>query len=280
MKKNNIESQIYLNDKSKEEQPSLEDPKQQPNNFLPSEEYKYQCSTMHSPNKNNEGSYVDDYLEKRFGKLVLNNFTTPDKPPEILVVLDLEATCDINWNRNFSPLEIIEFSSIMISAKTYEVLAHFQAFVKPIAHPMLTSFCVQLTGITQEQVDNGLTLQQTLTIYNQWLQEYITPPGASFAVVCWTDWDLKTMLHDNCKMLNISRPKYFNAWIDVRKIYREKYPFYGTLADSAKFINIEIEGREHSGICDCLTTAKIVINLMSLGITLNVTNWIPKKQLV
>ena len=40
--------------------------------------------------------------------------------------------------------------------------------------------------LTQEQVDNGLTLQQTLIMYNQWLQEYISPPGASFAFVCWT----------------------------------------------------------------------------------------------
>jgi len=87
------------------------------------------------------------------------------------------------------------------------------------------------------------------------------------------------MLQDNCKLLNIPKPKYFNAWIDVRKVYREKFAYYGTLADSAKNIDLEIEGREHSGICDCLTTAKIAIRLMSMGITLNVTNWIPKKQL-
>jgi len=167
----------------------------------------------------------------------------------------------------------------MISARTHEVLAHFQAFIKPVVHPTLTAFCTQLTGITQEIVDNGLSLQQALLLFHKWLINYIYPSGSSFAFVCWTDWDLKTMLHENCKMLNIEKPKYFNAWIDVRKIYREHYPFYGTLVDSATNINIEVEGREHSGICDCLTTTKIVIHLMSLGVVLNVTNWIPKKEL-
>lgn len=86
-----------------------------------------------------------------------------------LAILDLECTCDDT--KALIPreqMEIIEIGVVIadLSGKTYR---EFNAFVKPVIHPVLTPFCTELTSITQSQVDNGLSLQKALTQLDEFL---------------------------------------------------------------------------------------------------------------
>ena len=54
--------------------------------------------------------------------------------------------------------EIIEFPVVIIDVKQKAIKAVFQTYVKPVLDPQLTPFCTELTGITQEQVDGGVSI--------------------------------------------------------------------------------------------------------------------------
>ena len=117
---------------------------------------------------------------------------------DLLLVLDFEATCQERGTP--SPQEVIEFPCLALDAKTGllpEMESRFHRYVRPVAHPRLSAFCTELTGITQDVVDAGNDFSSTFSAFESWLA--VTTEGRSFAFVTCGDWDLKTMLRTQCK---------------------------------------------------------------------------------
>ena len=79
-----------------------------------------------------------------------------DKYTHILVV-DLEATCCDLHSIPRHQMETIEIGAVMVDQKSLSIVDEFQTFIKPRRHPIFTDFCLQLTSITQDQVDTALT---------------------------------------------------------------------------------------------------------------------------
>ena len=71
---------------------------------------------------------------------------------------------------------------------------------------MTTTLTWTLVG---RQVDAGVPLQVALSQHDTWLQERGVA-AHDFAVVTWSDWDLKVMLESECKWRHIQKPLYFN----------------------------------------------------------------------
>lgn len=67
---------------------------------------------------------------------------------DYLLILDFEATCN-QGGRQPRPQEIIEFPCMKMCTKTWQVESVFHRYVRPKAHPKLTDFCTELTGIVQ-----------------------------------------------------------------------------------------------------------------------------------
>lgn len=65
------------------------------------------------------------------------------------LVYDFEATC--NEARDLMPVELIEFSCCILSASSLSITSTFQEYLRPTEKPILTAFCTQLTGITQDK---------------------------------------------------------------------------------------------------------------------------------
>ena len=70
------------------------------------------------------------------------------------VIVDLEATC---WEKGTSPdrQEIIEIGAVSLDSNVGPASEEFACFVRPIIRPFLSAFCVQLTGVRQEDVDQA-----------------------------------------------------------------------------------------------------------------------------
>jgi 3'-5' exoribonuclease 1 len=68
------------------------------------------------------------------------------------IVFDLEATC---WEKGTRPerMETIEIGAVRLQAPTWETSSEFSRFIRPISEPILSDFCVSLTGISQADVD-------------------------------------------------------------------------------------------------------------------------------
>jgi inhibitor of KinA sporulation pathway (predicted exonuclease) len=71
-----------------------------------------------------------------------------------ILVVDLEATCSDDGSIPPEEMEIIEIGACW-TTEGGVVLERFQHLVKPLARPILTPFCKQLIGITQEEVDQA-----------------------------------------------------------------------------------------------------------------------------
>lgn len=63
----------------------------------------------------------------------------------------LRRPSSLLWLSSQDPQELLEISCCALNAHTRLIEAEFQAFVRPTEHPNLTNFCIELTGITQQQ---------------------------------------------------------------------------------------------------------------------------------
>ena len=78
------------------------------------------------------------------------------------IVFDLEATCEKD-SKNFQN-EIIEIGAVKLN-DGYEITDEFSSFVKPIVNPILTDFCMNLTSITQSDVDTARKFPDVLDAF-------------------------------------------------------------------------------------------------------------------
>ena len=64
------------------------------------------------------------------------------------------------------PQEIIEFPVVLVSLSTGAVVSEFHQYCQPVEQPRLSPFCRQLTGISQDTVDDGLPLATCLVLFS------------------------------------------------------------------------------------------------------------------
>ncbi|XP_065125599.1 ERI1 exoribonuclease 2 [Paramisgurnus dabryanus] len=208
-----------------------------------------------------------------------------------LIIIDFESTC---WReKNNFGQEIIEFPAVLLNALNGEVESEFHTYVQPQEHPVLSEFCRELTGITQEQVESAPPLQICLSRFIRWLHglqqekgvvfetdsKCPAPSGHPCAFITWSDWDLGVCLLYECKRKQISVPEALKSWIDLRATYRLFYNrkpkgLRGALQD----LGIEFIGREHSGLVDARNTALLAWRMLLDGCVLTVTKSLRRAQ--
>jgi ERI1 exoribonuclease 3 len=190
--------------------------------------------------------------------MAVANETQPAQRFDYFLILDFEATCDKDVQ--LSPQEIIEFPVLKINSRTFETKATFHHYVQPDVHKQLSVFCTELTGIIQEQIDDQPNLQQTLQMFDQWMDEQglLSPDSRSIFVTC-GDWDLQTMLQSQCRYLNIQTPAYFRRWINIKKPFCDVTGTYPKgMMQMLKMLQLSHVGKHHSGIDDCRNIGSIL----------------------
>ena len=94
-------------------------------------------------------------------------------PPRFVLALDLEATCDAP--KSPQPQEVIEVGAVLLDGRrgcrADRPLAEFHSHARPTIRPELSAFCVDFTGVTQEQVDAAPPLDEVLREMGAWLVE-------------------------------------------------------------------------------------------------------------
>ena len=189
------------------------------------------------------------------------------------LVLDFEATCDAGRHSNPKPQEIIEFPVLLVDAKTLQTEKTFHTYVRPTAHPILTPFCTQLTGITQSQVNDQPILPEVLHSFHSWLETNgLFEPSTSFCFVTCGDWDLKTMLPGQCRHFNWVLPEYFGTWMNIKHVFQRLTGVKAKgMPHMLEYFKIPLEGRHHSGIDDSRNIAKILARLAEMESNLQPT---------
>lgn len=98
--------------------------------------------TLHIRKSRTRGSLFPDYP---MATTTSSQTPTVQNKLQYLLVLDFEATCGDAVPYN----EIIEFPTIVYNLQEEKVQATFHEYVRPVDYPKLTTFCTDLTGITQ-----------------------------------------------------------------------------------------------------------------------------------
>ena len=181
-----------------------------------------------------------------------------------LAVLDFEATC---WSDK-PDHEIIEWPTVVVDLQTLEVVDEFRVFVRPKRQPVLSAFCIELTGITQDQVDAGLTLKAAWKAHARFMARY----ADSVFVTC-GDWDLGTMLPADCRNNGLRAPAGpYSRWINIKSVFARYHPDVKKAGMMLMLSTLGVDhvGRHHSGLDDCRNIANICVNLIQTR------GWVPQ----
>lgn len=243
---------------------------------------KYEPISQHlilkMANRSSPVIQLPPYIKKElsFSKEIQPNSaanTSNRNRPRFLVIFDFEATCD------FSPdpvvtvdnSEIIEFPWVVLDTTTLNIVYERRIYIRPSLMEGITNYCKHLTGITAEDCEEGMTLEEAIAEFEAFLHERIFPYGENnFRIVTDSVWDLQVQLRLEAQRKQIPLAWWFNEYFDLRDEFRHFYAWFNFLKRGPplhvmlRAFNLDFVGRHHSGLDDCMTIAQIVKVLLQI----------------
>eukprot|EP00483_Globobulimina_turgida_P011109 UN11130 len=232
--------------------------------------------------KQHQQTSILDKVSNGFSKLISNISQKAESSKQrfrYLVVLDFEATTGKEIKR--SQREVIEWAAMIIDTKTNKILQgkkhKFHYYIRPQIHPELTKYCQKLTGITQQFIDEYGTryeIRELTYKWNAWccgnnlLQTSYHNSTPKACIITCGDNDLNEIWKSQAKISevdSIDDVGLFHSWINIQEIFKQNITDYNGgcgLMSMLKHLNIDIEGRHHSGINDVENTCKNCLHLL------------------
>ena len=171
-----------------------------------------------------------------------------------IVAVDVEATC---WKKGvFSrKKETIEIGAVKVLLDRVEsTWPEFQTFVRPLRLPRLSSFCRELTGISQENVDAAPTFPEALQQFLEWAQ-----PLERVVLATWSRYDVWQLDLD---LEAHGLPKFAVPFLDVKKL-ASRVVGAKSFAETARELSADSgDMPRHRAIADARRTARIVNRLL------------------
>ncbi len=167
-----------------------------------------------------------------------------------LLIIDLENTCMPEHERPADYHgQIIEIGAAWVTPNG-EVLERFETFVQ--AENPVTEFCNELLGITQADVDGGLTFPEAMKALAEFAARHPDKTWAS-----WGNADLNSLNHDcahhglESPLKNWEHRNLKKEWAKARRIKRVG------MKKALEIAGIELEGPHHRALADVLNIAKL-----------------------
>ena len=166
------------------------------------------------------------------------------------IVYDVEATC---WQGNNNrQQEIIEIGAIKLNGYG-EIQSSFNSFVRPILNPRLSSFCTELTSITQVDVNRAAKFPDVVEEFMEW----IGVDEEDYLLCSWGMFDREIMV-DDCILHDIDEDWVYDH-IDVKKQYQEikRLRQARGLRRVVEKEGFEFTGEQHRAIDDAKNLTKV-----------------------
>lgn len=178
------------------------------------------------------------------------------KTSKIIVVIDVEATC---WSGSPPPgqeNEIIEIGICPLEVATGKRLSKRSIIVKP-ENSTVSDFCTELTSLTQELINEGVSLKEACAILEQ---EYETKTRT------WASWGGydRYQFERECKSKNVPYP-FSSDHINIKQLFASKKGLAEEveLQEALKMIGSQFEGYYHRAIDDSYNIALVFSKLLS-----------------
>lgn len=179
--------------------------------------------------------------------------------PKHLLIVDLEATCwdgdvpGLNRRQTVEDMEVIEFGCV-VAEPDGKLLDAKSFIVRPVLRPQLSSFCTQLTGISQQQVAVAPVYAEVVQVIDAWLAAY-----QPFCWASWGDYDRHQLdaerQHNGCEpaFMALEHKNLKQLWREGRAAKRRS-----GLQAALAFHDLAFEGQHHRGIDDARNIARLL----------------------
>ena len=168
-----------------------------------------------------------------------------------VLVIDVESTC---WDRKpprGQISEIIEIGLCTVDLATLERRDKRCIMVKP-QRSRISEFCNELTGITDDMVENAGDLKEAVAI----LRDEFRSRERLFA--SWGDYD-RGQFQRNCEHYGLEYP-FGPTHLNIKNLFSIAYGISRELGIDAALqrVGLQLEGRHHRGVDDAWNIAKLL----------------------
>jgi inhibitor of KinA sporulation pathway (predicted exonuclease) len=170
---------------------------------------------------------------------------------DYFLVVDLESTCCDDGSISAGEHEIIEIGAVMVNTNDFSIVDEFTTFIKPQTHPILTSFCTQLTTISQENVDKAPVFIDATELFSTWLSHF-----DKYLFCSWGNYDRNHLASDS-ERFGVENPVKV-PHINVKTLFakRQKVKPMG-MKWALQLIDVKPDGVHHRGIDDARNIVKL-----------------------
>jgi inhibitor of KinA sporulation pathway (predicted exonuclease) len=171
-----------------------------------------------------------------------------------IVVVDVEATC---WKKGvFSrKKETIEIGAVrLLLDRAESSWPEFQTFVRPRRLPHLSTFCRELTGITQENVDAAPTFPEAMQLFLEWSQ-----PLERVVLATWSRYDVWQLDLD---LEAHGLPRLAVPFLDVKKLTASLVGARSFEETGRALAPDSVATPRHRAMADARLTARILNRLL------------------
>lgn len=170
-----------------------------------------------------------------------------------LIIIDVESTC---WTESHmrDQGEIIEIGVCLLDSDTFEVSDKRSLIVKP-RHSTVSAFCTNLTTLTQNDVDNGMSLEDACRILETEFQSR-TRPWESYG-----NYD-KNMFLRETERKKVRYP-FSNRHMNIKQLFAQEFGLSREvgMAKALQILKLPLVGTHHRGDSDSWNIAQIRIKI-------------------
>ena len=172
-----------------------------------------------------------------------------------ILVIDVESTCWQDTPPVGQESEIIEIGVCTVDVASGKRLERESILVKP-ERSKVSEFCTQLTTLTQEQVDKGISFAAACAILKK---KYFSQQRvwASYG-----DYD-RRQFERQCYSGKISYP-FGSRHINIKTLFAiiHALPYEVGMAEALELLNLPLEGTHHRGEDDAWNITNILSELL------------------
>lgn len=172
-----------------------------------------------------------------------------------IIVIDIESTC---WKENISKEanEIIEIGICIIETKSGDILEPKSIIVRP-ASSTVSEFCTNLTTLTQEDVNKGISFSDACSIL---VNEYNTK---KYVWASYGYYD-RNQFEAQCERESVQYPFSHGYHINAKILFAlvKSLKRQVGMVEALKILKIPLKGTHHRGRDDAQNIAQILSRIL------------------
>ena len=171
---------------------------------------------------------------------------------------------DLEWNDAYSKKlngfvnEIVEIGAVKLD-ENFNEIDRFSQIVRSAITNRLSNRFKELTGMTNQQMQDGIPFSEALENYKKWA-------GDNTITLTWSNSDLHTLYHNCVNFINNPKAAEIGKYVDLQKYFQYELSLIGenqknqiSLANAAILFNIDFENETlHRALDDSFIAAAIL----------------------